>query len=176
VTRVQSFEPIIGHHPRVLILGSMPGVASLEAVQYYAHPRNLFWPIMDALFGIDHEIDYDSRIREVRKQPLVLWDTLQACYRPGSLDSNIDAGSVKANDFPGLLRRFPDIRAIVFNGATSEKYFRKLVIPVLPDSADIELLRMPSTSPANAGMNLEQKLAAWRRIIDFIDQGNSVIG
>lgn len=172
MTRVQSFEPIIGHQPRILILGSMPGVASLEAVQYYAHPRNLFWPIMGALFGIDHQIDYDSRIREIEKQPLILWDTLQACYRPGSLDSNIDAGSVKANDFADLLRRFPGIRAIAFNGATSEKYFRKLVLPVLPESADIDLLRMPSTSPANAGMNFEQKLAAWCRIRKYIDQVN----
>jgi hypoxanthine-DNA glycosylase len=147
----------------------MPGVASLEAIQYYAHPRNLFWPIMAALFAIDHDTDYDSRIREIERRPLILWDTLQACYRPGSLDSNIDAASVQANDFPGLLRRFPGIRAIAFNGATSEKYFRKLVIPLLPESADIELLRMPSTSPANAAMNFEQKLAAWRRIVDFID-------
>ena len=167
--QVQSFEPIIGHQPRILILGSMPGVASLEAVQYYAHPRNAFWRIMAALFDIDHENGYDRRIREIEQRPLILWDTLQACYRPGSLDSNIAADSVQANDFPGLLRQFPGIRSIAFNGGTSEKYFRKLVIPVLPEIASIELLRMPSTSPANAGMSFEQKLASWRRILDFID-------
>ena len=169
MTQVQSFTPIIGHRPSVIILGSMPGVASLEAVQYYAHPRNAFWPIMGELFAVDHETTYESRISEIEKLPLILWDTLQACYRPGSLDSNIDIGSARANDFPALLQQFPHIRAIVFNGATSEKYFRKLVVPILPGITDIELLRMPSTSPANAGMNFEQKLAAWRQILDFID-------
>jgi TDG/mug DNA glycosylase family protein len=169
VGQVQSFEPVIGHQPRIVILGSMPGVASLEAVQYYAHPRNAFWPIMGELFGIDNKTTYESRISELEKLPLILWDTLQACYRPGSLDSNIDIGSAQANDFPALLRQFPKIRAIAFNGATSEKYFRKLVVPVLPGVSDIELLRMPSTSPANAGMSFAQKLDAWCRILDFID-------
>ncbi len=167
--QVQSFEPIIGRRPRIIILGSMPGVASLEAVQYYAHPRNAFWPIMGKLFGIDHKAIYESRIGELEKLPLILWDTLQACYRPGSLDSNIDTNSAQANDFPALLQRFPEIRAIAFNGAASGAYFRKLVVPILPGVTDIELLRMPSTSPANAGMNFEQKLTAWRRILDFID-------
>jgi hypoxanthine-DNA glycosylase len=169
VTRVQSFEPVIGRDPRVIILGSMPGVASLEAVQYYAHPRNAFWPIMGALFGFDHAVDYDTRIGEIRKLPIILWDSLQSCHRPGSLDSNIDIGSARANDFPGLLRRFPEIRAIFFNGATSEKYFRRLALPKLPAAVDIELLRLPSTSPAHAGLSVEQKLAAWRQILAHLD-------
>jgi hypoxanthine-DNA glycosylase len=147
----------------------MPGVASLEAVQYYAHPRNAFWPIMGELFGVDYQATYDFRVSELVKLPLILWDTLGACDRPGSLDSNIDIRSAQANDFPALLRQFPEISAIAFNGATSEKYFRKLVVPILPGITDIELLRMPSTSPANAGMSFAQKLAAWRRILDFID-------
>ena len=167
--RVQSFEPIVGRRPRILILGSMPGVASLEAVQYYAHPRNAFWPIMGELFAVNHKASYESRICGLEKLPLILWDTLQVCRRPGSLDSNIDISSAQANDFPALLRQFPEINAIVFNGATSEKYFRKLVVPILPGITDIDLLRMPSTSPANAGMSFAQKLAAWRRILDFID-------
>lgn len=165
---VQSFEPIIGSDPRVVVLGSMPGVASLEALQYYAHPRNAFWPIMAELFGIDHHADYDVRIRQLEKQPLILWDTLRACHRPGSLDSNIDSSSASANDFPGLLEQYPQIRAILFNGATSEQYFRRLVVPCLPDRSELDLLRMPSTSPANAGMNFEQKLAAWRRLLDYL--------
>ncbi len=169
MTRVQSFAPIIGTNPRIIVLGSMPGVASLEAVQYYAHPRNAFWPIMARLFGIDHLANYRSRVRELEKLPLILWDTLQACHRPGSLDSNIDADSVRANDFLGLLEEYPAIRAIVFNGATSEKYFRRLVVPQLPNSSVIELIKMPSTSPAHAGMSFEQKLADWRRLLDFID-------
>jgi TDG/mug DNA glycosylase family protein len=169
VTRVQSFAPIVGRHPRILILGSMPGVASLEAVQYYAHPRNAFWPIMGALFGFDHEVDYDSRIEEIRQLPIILWDSLQSCHRPGSLDSSIDVDTAQANDFAGLFQRFPQIRAIFFNGATSEKYFRRLVLPELPAIDDIELTRLPSTSPAHAGMSFEQKLAAWRRILACLD-------
>ena len=169
MTRVRSFEPIIGRRPRILILGSMPGVASLEAVQYYAHPRNAFWPIMSELFGIDHRADYEGRVDQLAKQPLILWDTLQACKRPGSLDSSIDVKTARANNFADLLQRFPGIRAILFNGATSEKYFRQLVLPTLPTIYDLTLLRMPSTSPAHAGMNFEQKLAAWRQLLDFID-------
>lgn len=169
MSRVQSFAPVIGCQPRIVILGSMPGVASLEAAQYYAHPRNAFWPIIGELLGIDPVQDYESRIGRLEKLPLILWDTLQACHRPGSLDSNIDAGSVRANDFPDLLNRFPDIRAILFNGATSEKYFKQLVLPKLPDPLEIELIKMPSTSPAHAGMRFEQKLEAWRRLLDFID-------
>lgn len=168
MTRVQSFAPIIGTDPRIIVVGSMPGVASLEAVQYYAHPRNAFWPIMGQLFGIDHRASYRSRVRQLEGLPLILWDTLQACHRPGSLDSNIDADSVRANDFGGLLEEFPAIRAIVFNGATAEKYFRRLVVPQLPNVLDIELIKMPSTSPAHAGMSFEQKLADWRRLLDYL--------
>ena len=168
MTRVRSFEPIIGRRPRILILGSMPGVASLEAVQYYAHPRNAFWPLMSELFGIDYRADYETRVDELAKQPLILWDTLQACQRPGSLDSNIDVKTASANDFADLLQRFPGIRAILFNGATSEKYFRQLVLPTLA-TPGLALLKMPSTSPAHAGMSFEQKLAAWRQLLDFID-------
>ena len=169
MARVRSFEPIIGRRPRILILGSMPGVASLEAVQYYAHPRNAFWPIMSELFGIDHRADYATRVAELGKQPLILWDTLQACQRPGSLDSSIDVKTARANNFADLLQRFPGIRAILFNGATSEKYFRQLVLPTLRTTSELTLLRMPSTSPAHAGMSFEQKLGAWRQLLDFID-------
>jgi hypoxanthine-DNA glycosylase len=167
MTRVESFAPVIGVRPRILILGSMPGVASLEAVQYYAHPRNAFWPIMGELFGIDPTTDYEKRIAQISRQPVALWDTLQSCYRPGSLDSAITRDSVRANDIPGLLQKYTGISVVACNGATSANYFRKLVLPQI--SASIELLPMPSTSPANAGMDFDQKLAAWRRLLDFVD-------
>ncbi len=169
MAQVRSFEPIVGHQPRILILGSMPGTASLHAVQYYAHPRNAFWPIMAELFGIDSRASYEQRVAELSRHPLILWDTLKACHRPGCLDSNIDAKTARANDFPGLLKRFPGIRVILFNGATSEKYFKQLVMPDLSESLEVALLRMPSTSPAHAGMSFEQKLSAWRQLMDFID-------
>ena len=169
MARVQSFEPIIGHQPRIVILGSMPGVASLEAVEYYAHPRNAFWQIMSELFEIDPHASYAERVQALSRQPVILWDTLQACHRPGSLDANIDIKSARANDFPQLLKRHPQVRAIAFNGAASATYFGKLVAPELPDSLDIEMLKMPSTSPANAGMSFAQKLGAWQRIIASLD-------
>ena len=167
MARVRSFAPVIGENPRIMILGSMPGVASLEAVQYYAHPRNAFWPIMGELFSIDTGIDYEQRIEQIKSRPIVLWDTLQSCFRPGSLDSAITRDSVQANDIPGLLDEYNGIRAVACNGATSANYFRKLVLPLI--SSQIELLQMPSTSPANAGMSFEQKLAAWRHLLDFVD-------
>ena len=166
---VRSFAPVIGANPRVIILGSMPGVASLEAMQYYAHPRNAFWPIMGELFCFDASVDYAQRIAQISQRPVVLWDTLKSCYRLGSLDSAITRDSVEANQIPELLRRYPGIRAVVCNGATSADYFRKLVLPELTPADAIELLKMPSTSPANAGMNFAQKLDAWRRLLDFID-------
>ena len=167
MVRVQSFAPVIGERPRILILGSMPGVASLDAVQYYAHPRNAFWAIMAELFCIDPSTDYAQRIAQISQKPVVLWDTLKSCYRPGSLDSAITRDSVEANDIPELLEEFTQIKAVACNGATSANYFRKLVLPQI--SPSIELLKMPSTSPANAAMNFAQKLAAWCRLLDFVD-------
>ncbi len=164
---VSSFPPVIGLHPRIIILGSMPGIASLEATQYYAHPRNAFWPIMAKLFDIDHQLDYAARIKPLRGLPLILWDTLAQCYRPGSLDSDISAGSVKANDIAGLLEEYPGIRAIAFNGAASENYFRRLVLPGLSENALPDLLRLPSTSPANAGLDLAGKTSRWRDLLDY---------
>ena len=169
MNRVQSFEPIVGKHPRILILGSMPGIASLEAVQYYAHPRNAFWPIMGELFAIDASGEYEKRIAHISQKPVVLWDTLKSCYRPGSLDSAITRDSVEANEIPELLRKYPGIRAVACNGATSVDYFRKLVLPELTAANTIDLLKMPSTSPANAGMTFAQKLDAWRRLLAYID-------
>jgi len=166
--RVHSFEPVIGQDPRILILGSMPGVVSLQLAQYYAHPRNAFWPIMAALFDIRIDCEYADRIRQVRHLPLVLWDTLKACHREGSLDSSIQEQRLEANDIPALLGDIPAIRLVAFNGAVSEKYFKKLVMPGLLNPSGLELIRMPSTSPANAGMGFDEKLSRWRRLLDFL--------
>ena len=169
MARVQSFAPVVGKHPRILILGSMPGVVSLEAMQYYAHPRNAFWPIMGELFDIDASTGYVQRIEQISSKPVVLWDTLKHCVRPGSLDSRIERDSVEANDIPGLLAAYPAIAAVACNGASSASYFSKLVMPKLVHPGGIEVLKMPSTSPANAGMTFAQKLDAWRRLLDFLD-------
>lgn len=162
---IQSFPPIAGPNARILILGSIPGKASLEAGEYYAHPRNQFWPIIAELLQCGPLADYPSKIRALLDANIALWDVMQSCYRPGSLDSAIDKSSVVANDFPGFLADHPRIRHIFFNGATAEQAFRRLVLPDLlyPKS---RLQRLPSTSPAHAALSLQQKLQSWSLITE----------
>ena len=168
MTLVHSFEPIVGREPRIVILGSMPGVVSLQAVQYYANPRNAFWAIVAELFGIDTECNYESRIRQISRSPLILWDTLKACHREGSLDSKILKQQIEANNVAGLVEQHSSLRVIAFNGAASAKYFDQLEKHRLPVNHRLALIKLPSTSPANATMNYEQKLAAWRILLDYL--------
>jgi TDG/mug DNA glycosylase family protein len=100
--------------------------------------------------------------------PIILWDTLKACHREGSLDSKILSANIEANDIGALLKQFPTVQAIAFNGGASAKYFDRLVKPQLSKDLNVELFKMPSTSPANAGMKQQQKLEIWRRLCQFI--------
>ena len=168
MTLVHSFEPIVGRNPRVIILGSMPGVVSLQAMQYYANPRNAFWAIIAELFGIDIECSYESRIRQVSQLPLILWDTLKACHRQGSLDAKILRQHIEANNIAGLVEQHTGLRVIAFNGAASEKYFYQLEKHRLPVDHRLELIKLPSTSPANAAMNFQHKLVAWRQLLKYL--------
>ncbi len=168
MARVHSFEPVIGCIPRILILGSIPSVVSLQFAQYYANPRNAFWPVMAELFNIDIDCDYPGRIQQVAGLPIALWDTIRACHREGSLDSSIQKDQLEANDIPALLEEYPHIGLVAFNGAASEKYFNQLVKPVLSTECELEFMRLPSTSPANAGMNFEQKLTSWRQLLHYL--------
>ncbi len=165
---VHSFEPIVGRDPRILILGSMPGVVSLQAVQYYANPRNAFWAIVAELFSVDINCGYESRIAQVSQLPLILWDTLKACHRQGSLDSKILRQQIEANNIAGLVEQHSGLRVIAFNGAASAKYFDQLEKHRLPANHRLVLIKLPSTSPANATMNFQQKLAAWRILLDYL--------
>lgn len=159
--RARSFAPIADDRARVLVLGSMPGVASLEAQRYYAHPRNLFWPIAGALFGFDPRLPYGQRISYLTAAGIALWDVVGECVRPGSLDARIEAGSVISNDIAALLARFPSITRVRFNGAAAETLFRRHVAPTLTASPDLR--RLPSTSPAHAALGFDAKLAQWRK-------------
>lgn len=158
---VQSFPPIADAGARVLILGSMPGVASLRAGRYYAHTRNAFWPLLGALLGVAAEAPYEARVAALRAAGIALWDVLHTCTREGSLDSMIDRETAVPNNLPGFLAAHPQIRHVFFNGAAAEACFRRHVLPHL-DAAALEFARLPSTSPANAASSFEQKLAAWR--------------
>ncbi|MFP4602982.1 MAG: DNA-deoxyinosine glycosylase [Halochromatium sp.] len=160
-----AFPPIVGPDARLLILGSMPGEASLRQRQYYGHPRNAFWPIMGALLGIPPQADYAARCAALKAHRIALWDVIAACERPGSLDQAIRAETVRVNDFAAFFALAPAIDRILFNGGTAEREYRRRVLPTLSRQHQrMRMHRLPSTSPANAGLRFEQKLAAWRQL------------
>lgn len=166
-TQVRSFPPLADASARLLILGSMPGAASLAAGEYYAHPRNAFWRIMGELFGAGQELPYAERCQRLRRSGVAVWDVLRECRREGSLDAAIERESERANDFAELLHRAPKIDRILFNGRKAETAWRRHVAPTL-DAALVDrltLARAPSTSPAHAGRTFEEKLAVWRGVL-----------
>jgi len=155
----EGFPPVAGPDARILVLGSLPGQRSIVEQQYYAHPKNAFWPIMHALFGI--EGGYDIRCRQLAENGIALWDVLASSIRPGSLDADIQLDDAHANDFAGFLVAHPEIRLIAFNGRKAEQLFRRFVgIPATNET--IRYVGLPSTSPAYAAMPFSGKLAAWR--------------
>jgi hypoxanthine-DNA glycosylase len=147
----------------LLVLGTVPSLRSLELRQSYGHRHNLFWPFMGELFGAGPDLDYAERIARLQRIGIGIWDVLERCERPGSLDSSIVPGSEVANDIPGLLRRAPTIRAIALNGGKAQQSFRRHIGPRLGDDlrARVTLLDLPSTSPANASIPRAVKLARW---------------
>lgn len=157
------FAPVARTDARVLVLGSLPGQVSLARRQYYAQPRNAFWKIAGELFGFDPSLDYDARLRALVEQRVALWDTCAAAVRPGSLDARIQRASVVPNEFAPFLLAHPRIRRLCFNGATAASLFERLVLPALPQPLrELPRVRLPSTSPAHAGMSHARKLEAWR--------------
>lgn len=159
---LEGLAPVVDANTRLIVLGSFPGVASLQAQQYYGHPRNQFWPILAVLWGVDLKCaPYEQRLAQARRHGLGLWDVYARCRRAGSLDSAIEAAQL--NDLASLARIAPGLRAIVHNGGESARamvHTRALGLPVT---------RLPSTSPANASWSFERKLGAWRAA--FEDHG-----
>jgi hypoxanthine-DNA glycosylase len=153
--------PVMSRMTRLVVLGSFPGAASLAAQQYYAHPRNHFWPILSALWGTDLQaVPYRQRLTIVRRRGLGVWDVYASCRREGSLDSAIE--SAQLNDLASLLHRAPGLRAIAHNGGESSRAMRVTRALGLP------VYRLPSTSPANASWSFERKLAAWRQVFEAV--------
>lgn len=156
--RICSFPPVAKPDARILILGSMPGQASLDANQYYAHPRNLFWRIMGELTGAGPDVAYDKRMDILISKQIALWDVLQSCVREGSLDADIE--EEVANDFPGFFKSHPQITHIFFNG---QKAFKTYKSCDFVSSATLHVL--PSTSPAHAALSFDDKLQMWSKIL-----------
>jgi hypoxanthine-DNA glycosylase len=153
--RLHGLAPVIARRTRLVVLGSFPGAASLAAGQYYAHPRNQFWPIVSALWGVDLvTLAYPRRLAELRARGLGLWDVYASCRRVGSLDSAIE--DAQWNDLASLRRRAPGLIAVAHNGAESARA-RGVTLGL-----GVAVLQLPSTSPANASWSFERKLGAWR--------------
>lgn len=158
MARLVAFPPAAQPDARVLVLGSMPGAASLRAAEYYAHPRNLFWPLMGTLVGATPGLPYPARIAALNAAGIALWDVLADCERAGSLDSAIR--DPRRNDFDAFLDAHPRIGTVLFNGAKAEAEFLRGGMPVA--ARGLALRRLPSTSPANASIPAATRLAAWR--------------
>ena len=159
----ESFPPIARADARVLVLGSLPGAMSLARGQYYAQPYNAFWRIMGEIAGAGPELPYPDRLLRLEARRIAVWDVCGSAERAGSLDSAIVSASVVPNAFGTFLERHAAIAAILHNGAASARLYERLVLPTLsPSRQALPRTRLPSTSPAHAGMPFERKLALWR--------------
>lgn len=159
--RLQGLPPVVGPSTRLLVLGSFPGVASLQAQQYYGHPQNHFWKILQALWPDDPlpaREHYAERCVWVLEHGLGIWDVYASCEREGSLDSAIRNPVV--NDFAALRARCPHLRLIAHNGGESFRHAK--AVRAALGVEHFPLVQLPSTSPANASWSFERKLAAWR--------------
>jgi double-stranded uracil-DNA glycosylase len=159
--RLFGLAPIVDAQTRLLVLGSFPGAASLASQQYYAHPQNHFWKILQALWP-DQPLpeaasDYAGRCRWLLAHGIGLWDVYASCVRAGSLDSAIR--DAELNDFAALRRRCSQLRVVAYNGGESFRQAHGTIAFGLP------VCKLPSTSPANASWSFERKLAAWREVV-----------
>ncbi len=156
-SRISSFPPIIDNDSKILILGSIPGVKSLEKQQYYAHPQNKFWKIIFELIEEGFTEDYPEKIKMIKKHHIALWDVIDSCERKGSLDSEIK--NEEANQIEELLESYPNIKTIFCNGGKSYKNLQKM----LGKNYKIPVFLLPSTSPLHT-ISFEKKLEEWRKI------------
>lgn len=167
--KVSGFAPVADEAAAALILGSAPSQVSLAKNEYYGHKQNAFWPIMLSIFK--QELDCKRASYRQRKDILIehniaLWDVLQSCHRPGSLDAAITMSSIESNDFLSFLSKHTKIQTVFFNGAKAENIYMKTVLPQVKDQFSyLSYIRLPSTSPAYAAMPFREKLDIWRRAI-----------
>ena len=166
MTLLQSFAPICGVKPCVLILGTMPGKMSLAQQQYYAHPQNTFWRILGELLHFDARSNYATRVESLKHAHIAVWDVLKFCVRESSLDADIEIASEVPNAIVQLLKTQRTLQRVCFNGTKAAQLYRRHIAPQLPDDFHhIEYCPLPSTSPAHAGMSYAAKLNAWRAVV-----------
>lgn len=159
---IRGFRPISDPSARTLILGTIPGERSLELGQYYGHPRNVFWFIIESVFGSGQALTYPERNRLLISSGIALWDVLRCARRIGSLDSAIERATVIPNDFNDFYTRHPLIEFVFFNGSNARNLYRRYVQNQLPAGLSIRYEVLPSTSPANARMTTDRKLITWK--------------
>ncbi|MDD3244079.1 MAG: DNA-deoxyinosine glycosylase [Eubacteriales bacterium] len=158
---IRSFSYAINEQCRVLVLGTMPGIASLRKQEYYGHPRNAFWPILASWGGFLADSPYEERLRRLNASGVALWDVAQTCVRKGSLDADIRRE--RPNDIAGLLAAHPAVQAVIFNGKGAQKLFEKHIgTKSLPG---ITFFCAPSTSPAYT-LGYAEKKTAWHNILN----------
>jgi hypoxanthine-DNA glycosylase len=176
--KVASFPPQVADGCRVLVLGTVPSLRSLEMRQSYAHRHNLFWPFMGELYGAGPDLLYAERIARLQAVGVGIWDVLKHCERPGSLDSSIRPESEVPNDIPWLLDAYPTIVAIALNGAKAQQVFaRRISGRIRPERlAGVEILALPSTSPANASISRAVKLERWRELLRYAGPTSALAG
>lgn len=165
MAHVHSFAPIADKNAEVLVLGSMPGEASLLAGQYYAHPQNQFWRIMSELLQFDIASAYPRRVRALKSARIALWDVLGSCVRAGSLDAMMETDTEVSNNLQSFLRAHSGITRVFFNGRKAEACFKRHIVAKV-DLGSITCMGLPSTSPANASMSYDGKLQAWRTVVE----------
>lgn len=158
---ISSFPPVISKDSNILILGSVPGIKSLEMQEYYAHPQNKFWRILFELFNEDYTTDYAEKIDLLKKNKIAVWDVIDSCERKGSLDTKIK--NENHHNILQLLNDFPSIKVIFCNGQKSFKTLGK----ILPDDPKIPVFVLPSTSPAYT-ISYQQKLKDWSALKSFL--------
>lgn len=156
---ISSFKPIIDKNSRIIILGSIPSVKSLEYNEYYGNSRNQFWKLIYSIFNEEVENEYSKRIKFILRHKIALWDVISDCFREGSLDTSIKNATV--NDFDTLFKTYPNIQYIFFNGSKAENLFVKNIDDKLIDGK--HLFRLPSSSPART-IPFEEKIKYWKKI------------
>ena len=158
------FKHISESTARILILGSMPGIKSIQAQEYYGNKHNAFWGIMSKILNFDIDLSYNARCCKLTENNIALWDVMKHCQRDGSLDSSIIEDSIEANDFESFISMHPDIHHIFFNGRKAEKSFMRYVLPL--SNSRIKMTTLPSTSPAYASMRFVQKCDIWAELLN----------